>query len=39
MLAAERLLAAPALVSVATMPRKPPADVIDEFRKTVAGWK
>ncbi|MFI5181015.1 MAG: DUF2911 domain-containing protein [Thermoanaerobaculia bacterium] len=28
-----------ALASVATMPRKPPADVIDEFRKTVAGWK
>lgn len=28
-----------ALTSVATMPRKPPADVIDEFRTTVAGWK
>lgn len=28
-----------ALASVATMPRKPPADVIDEFRKTIAGWK
>lgn len=26
-----------ALASVATMPLKPPADVVDEFKKTVAG--
>lgn len=28
-----------ALASVAVMPRKPPADVIEEFKATVAGWK
>ncbi len=28
-----------ALGSVAAMPRKPPADVVEEFRATVAGWK
>lgn len=28
-----------AIASVSTMPRKPPADVIEEFRKTIAGWK
>ncbi len=28
-----------ALASVATMSRKPPADVVDEFKATVAGWK
>ncbi len=28
-----------AIAAVAAMPRKPPAEVVEEFRKTVAGWR